>query len=167
MRLLSEESGDESLDQEVALSKAVDVMEQTMGTNPVTSKSKKEKHREYEHECREKLSTGEVQSKSEPANKPLESVQDADSNLFGVSDSPPGSGTKVDKKPIEEERMLSYHRKVTVLYELLSACLADRREDNKKCKRRRKGYDARHRVSLRLLATWLDVKWTKMVCILN
>ncbi|PNX69094.1 putative membrane protein, partial [Trifolium pratense] len=60
--------------------------------------------------------------------------------------------------------MLSDQRKVTVLYELISACLSDLRDDDKKCKRRRKGYDARHRVALRLLATWLDVKWTKMVC---
>ncbi|KAG6647105.1 hypothetical protein CIPAW_07G055900 [Carya illinoinensis] len=42
------------------------------------------------------------------------------------------------------------------------ACLADAREDNNKCSRRRKGYDARHRVALRLLATWLDIKWIKM-----
>lgn len=61
--------------------------------------------------------------------------------------------------------MLSNQRKVTVLYEILSACLADRREENKKCTRKRNGYDARHRVALRLLATWLDIKWTKMEAI--
>ncbi|KAB2089898.1 hypothetical protein ES319_A03G091900v1 [Gossypium barbadense] len=48
-------------------------------------------------------------------------------------------------------------RKLTVLYELLSSCVADYVTDGGS-----KGYDARHRVALRLLATWLNVKWTKM-----
>ncbi|KAG5145016.1 hypothetical protein JHK84_030559 [Glycine max] len=56
-------------------------------------------------------------------------------------------------------------RKVTVLYELLSACLSDLGENNKKFSRRRKGYDAQQRVTLRLLATWLDIKWAKMEAI--
>lgn len=168
MRLLSEESGDasfsQSLDQEAALSKAVDVMEQTMGGNPVASKSKKEKHWEYEHECREKLSAGaDVQSTYEAVNEPVQNSPGGDGESVAVSDATHVSGSKVDEKPIEEEKMLSYHRKVTILYELLSACLADKCEDDEKCTRKRKGYDARHRVALRLLATWLDVKWTKMV----
>ncbi|KAL8267661.1 hypothetical protein R6Q59_001459 [Mikania micrantha] len=70
------------------------------------------------------------------------------------------------KKLTEEMRMLSYGRKVTVLYELLSACLADKPEDNKsKSKRRGKGYDARHRSALRLLTTWFDIKWITMEAI--
>ncbi|CAK7334379.1 unnamed protein product [Dovyalis caffra] len=170
LRLLSEESGDasssQSLEQEVALSKGVDVMEQTMGADPVSSQSKKEKHKEYETQCREKLSTGsEVKSTSEVANEPLKPAKEKDGHYADVSDTNQDSGLKVDEKPIEEEKMLSYHRKVTVLYELLSACLADRREENKKCTRKRNGYDARHRAALRLLATWLDIKWTKMEAI--
>lgn len=57
------------------------------------------------------------------------------------------------------------YRKMAVLYMLLSACVADvnMAEDGVGSPRIRKGYDARHRVALRLLATWLDVKWIKMV----
>ncbi|KAL2542464.1 Protein of unknown function (DUF726) [Abeliophyllum distichum] len=33
---------------------------------------------------------------------------------------------------------------------------------DKKCTRQRKGYDARHRVALRLLAAWFNVKWIKL-----
>lgn len=170
MRLLSEESGDasssssQSSDQEFALSKAVDVMEETMGANPVSSQSKKEKHKEYETQCREKLSAGsEVKSTSEVENDSPKTAKDDHS--ADVSDAPRDSGHNVDEEPVEEERMLSNQRKVTVLYEILSACLADRREENKKCTRKRNGYDARHRVALRLLATWLDIKWTKMEAI--
>lgn len=170
MRLLSEESGDasssssQSSDQEVALSKAVDVMEETMGANPVSSQSKKEKHKEYETQCREKLSAGsEVKSTSVVENDSPKTAKDDHS--ADVSDAPRDSGHNVDEEPVEEEKMLSNQRKVTVLYEILSACLADRREENKKCTRKRNGYDARHRVALRLLATWLDIKWTKMEAI--
>lgn len=58
------------------------------------------------------------------------------------------------------------YRKMAVLYMLLSACVADvnMAEEGMGSPRIRKGYDARHRVALRLLATWLDVKWIKMVC---
>nr|XP_043632820.1 transmembrane and coiled-coil domain-containing protein 4-like [Erigeron canadensis] len=76
------------------------------------------------------------------------------------------SNSVVKEEVIEEVRMLSYGRKVTVLYELLSACLADIPEDNNsKSKRRGKGYDARHRAALRLLTTWFDIKWIKMEAI--
>ncbi|KAK3153035.1 hypothetical protein QOZ80_2BG0166790 [Eleusine coracana subsp. coracana] len=56
------------------------------------------------------------------------------------------------------------YRKMAVLYMLLSACVADvnMAEDGMGSPRVRKGYDARHRVALRLVATWLDVKWNKM-----
>ncbi|XP_034577585.1 uncharacterized protein [Setaria viridis] len=56
------------------------------------------------------------------------------------------------------------YRKMAVLYMLLSACVADvnMAEEGMGSPRVTKGYDARHRVALRLLATWLDVKWNKM-----
>ncbi|KAG8092254.1 hypothetical protein GUJ93_ZPchr0012g20371 [Zizania palustris] len=56
------------------------------------------------------------------------------------------------------------YRKMAVLYMLLSACVADvnMAEEGMGSPRIRKGYDSRHRVALRLLATWLDVKWIKM-----
>jgi hypothetical protein len=75
---------------------------------------------------------------------------DASNNDEG---SPSGDGSSKD------------YRKMAVLYMLLSACVADvnMAEDGTGSPRIRKGYDARHRVALRLLATWLDVKWIKMV----
>ncbi|KAL5557598.1 hypothetical protein UlMin_039834 [Ulmus minor] len=168
LRLLSEESDEgssQNSDQELALSRAVDAMSQSMEKNYESSISKKEKHREYEQECREKCSTAEVKSNMEAAGVNLETQHETDKNALGIRDGVDGSGFKVDEKPVEEVTMLSYQRKVTVLFELLSACLADRNEDNKKSKRKIKGYDARHRVALRLLATWLDVKWIKMEAI--
>ncbi|KAK6237372.1 hypothetical protein QUC31_002841 [Theobroma cacao] len=167
LRLLAEESEDgssERLDQEVALSKAVDTMTLGMETNSESSKVKKEKHREYEHEYREKYSTAEVPSNSEVANRQIETTQESNTYVHCGNDELHVLDGSLDEKPAEEVGMLSYQRKVTVLYELLSACLAaaDTREDNKRYTRRRKGYDARHRVALRLLATWFDVEWIKM-----
>ncbi|KAF6983733.1 hypothetical protein CFC21_001858 [Triticum aestivum] len=70
----------------------------------------------------------------------------------GSPSSPGGGGRSKD------------YRKMAVLYMLLSACVADVNmgEDGMGSPRIRKGYDARHRVALRLIATWLDVKWIKM-----
>nr|POE98346.1 transmembrane and coiled-coil domain-containing protein 4 [Quercus suber] len=124
LRLLAEESGENSSqreDQELALSTAVDVTARSMEEDSESSKSKREKLHEYEHECREKFSTAEVQSNLEAEDVHL--LQETDT------------------------------------------CLADTSDENKKCNRQRKGYDARHRVALRLLATWFDIKWTKMEAI--
>lgn len=174
MRLLSQESDDNSaesaqrLEQELALSKAVDAIVLEMEKNLQPSNSKRERINEYEHQCREKYSAPDVQSNPEKADVDvnLDNQKETDAApLINLEDPQQRSdNSKIDEKPIEEVLMLSDQRKVTVLYELLSACLSDLREDDKECKRRRNGYDARHRVALRLLATWLDVKWTKMVC---
>lgn len=170
MRLLSEESCDTSsdaMDKEMALVKGVDVMELSMETSPVISQSKKEKHCEYEHECREKHSTAKSESDSEVVDVSFENQLVTNCNVVKIEEMPSGSDSKLDEKPVEEVRMLSYQKKVIVLYELLSACLSDLPVDKKKSTRRRKGYDARHRVALRLLTTWFDINWTKMVCILD
>ncbi|KAL8166096.1 hypothetical protein V2J09_007595 [Rumex salicifolius] len=65
-------------------------------------------------------------------------------------------------KPIQEGVSVSYKIKVTVLYELLSACLLSNKEGDNSSSNLRNGYDSRHRVALRLLATWLNVEWIKM-----
>ncbi|KAJ6792936.1 putative transmembrane and coiled-coil domain-containing protein 4 [Iris pallida] len=67
-----------------------------------------------------------------------------------------------DEKTVMGDIVAEYQLKVAVLYELLSACVADAPQEDSKVSRCRKGYDARHRVALRLLATWLDVKWIQM-----
>ncbi|XP_061345628.1 uncharacterized protein LOC133291385 [Gastrolobium bilobum] len=169
LRLLSEEFGDDCSqrsDQELALSEAVDAMVLSLEKNSESSKSKRERFHEYEHQCREKFSTADVQPNSEKVDVDLETQEETKTPFFDCDDADQGSiDSKIDESQIEEVMMLSYQRKVTVLYELLSACLSDLAEKNKKYTRRRKGYDARHRVALRLLATWLDIKWTKMEAI--
>lgn len=120
---------------------------------------------EHLEKLMEKCSTADVKQKIEEVDSQLENLHRTGGNLVRVKDAV-ASTSDIREKTIGELTMLSYERKVTVLYELLTACLADKREEKKKCTRRRKGYDARHRVALRLLATWLDVKWMKMVCVL-
>ena len=75
------------------------------------------------------------------------------------------SGSACDRKSILGEVLVNYQRKVTLLFELLSVCVADTPEDSNEGPRLKKGYDARLRTALRLLAIWLDIKWIKMVCI--
>ncbi|KAJ1294857.1 hypothetical protein BS78_01G178600 [Paspalum vaginatum] len=76
---------------------------------------------------------------------------------------PESHGSDDDDDPAASTRTKDY-RKMAVLYMLLSACVADvnMADEGLGSPRIRKGYDARHRVALRLLATWLDVKWNKM-----
>ncbi|XP_057500776.1 uncharacterized protein LOC130784804 isoform X1 [Actinidia eriantha] len=165
LRLLSEESSDGSSDmkdKELALSKAVDVMAQSTETT-ADFESKTEKHREYEHECRQKC-YADMQSNSEGKNMHFETPGETNRNMISIEQATTQSGSQ-DENPLEEVMLPHYQRKVTVLYELLSACLADIPENNKKSKQRRKGYDARHRVALRLLTTWFDIKWNKMEAI--
>ncbi|KAM7251892.1 hypothetical protein ACFE04_023775 [Oxalis oulophora] len=170
LRLLAEDNEDvssECSELEIALSKAVDAMISNF-EDPASSNTKKKKHHEYEHECREKLSSDKVEANLEKASLSLEKTQDKaeDSELLlANNDAADGSVSNVEEKLPEEVTMLSYGRKVTVLYELLSACLADVPVDKKKSSKRRKGYDARHRVALRLLATWFDTKWTTVEAI--
>ncbi|KAL2240145.1 transmembrane and coiled-coil domain-containing protein 4-like [Sesamum indicum] len=170
LRLLSEESGnisEEIVDKELALAAAIDAMCLSMEKSPDDYKSKKEKQREYENACREKFAPPDKKLESEPreGNTPSDRRQEINAITSIVEEAPAESMKESAGKPLEEVTMLSYPRKLTVLYELLSACLADTPEDNKKFTRGRKGYDARHRVALRLLATWFDVKWKKMEAI--
>ncbi|KAL2333766.1 hypothetical protein Fmac_014979 [Flemingia macrophylla] len=167
LKLLSQELDDGSSqrsDQELALSSAVDGIELDMQRNLESHKYKREKLREYEHQCREKFSIDDFQPHSEKVDENFEVPKETDTSpLLECKEQQQASASlEIDKRPIEEVQMLSDQRKVTVLYELLSGCLSDLHED---IGRRRKGYDARHRVALRLLATWLDVKWTKMEAI--
>ncbi|KHN36057.1 Transmembrane and coiled-coil domain-containing protein 4 [Glycine soja] len=171
LRLLSEDFDDDDdssqrLDQELALSEAVDAMVHSLEKNSESLVSRREKLREYENQCREKFSTADVQPNSEKVDLQLETQEDTGTPFLDCEDSHQGSfDSNIDEIPTEEVMILSYPRKVTVLYELLSACLSDLGENNKKYSRRRKGYDARQRVTLRLLATWLDIKWAKMEAI--
>ncbi|KZV16767.1 transmembrane and coiled-coil domain-containing protein 4 [Dorcoceras hygrometricum] len=170
LRLLAEEreaASSDVCDRELALTNGVDAMSSSMETSPTDYESKKEKQWEYEQSCREKLSNPEKTPDMKSEEKDLlDNIQPETSVTTSIVEhSNLQSTPESNRKPLEDVEMLSYSRKVTVLYELLSACLADTPEDNKKSTRRRKGYDARHRVALRLLVTWLDVKWIKMEAI--
>lgn len=96
----------------------------------------------------------------------LKNEQEKDCKSPGTKEVSIPSNSDVVEKLNEDVKMVSTERKVTVLYELLSACLANTPEDdNNKSKKRGKGYDARHRAALRLLTTWFDIKWVKMEAI--
>ncbi|EOA30052.1 hypothetical protein CARUB_v10013157mg [Capsella rubella] len=150
-----DDDSSEMVEKETALAKAADAMVQNIRSSTVSVEAKMEKHVEYENECREKYSVPEAQSGA--------AVKENDSHGEDeVRDGGHNHGTVEHEKPVEEVALLSHERKINVLYELLSACLADKYEENEKCTKTRKGYDARHHVALRLLATWFDFQWIKM-----
>lgn len=171
-RLLSEEASDasaEMVEQEMALAKAADAMVHSIRSS-LSIDAKKEKHQEYENECREKYAVPEVKSKAVDKDKVKEesdAAAERESLEAGVVIRDGSNRPEVveDDRSVDEVTLLSYQRKINVLYELLSACLSDRYQEVKKCTRRRKGYDARHRVALRLLATWFNVEWIKVEAI--
>ncbi|KAL3844697.1 hypothetical protein ACJIZ3_002100 [Penstemon smallii] len=170
LRLLAEESGEvssEDTDKELALINGIDAISSRMEETHLDYESKKEKQREYEHACREKFPTPETKPEpnSEDKNITDYSQQEKNVDTSAVELDLKQSIRESDGKLLEEVTKFSYSRKVTVLYELLSACLAVPTEGYKKSVKRRKGYDARHRVALRLIATWFDVKWIKMEAI--
>ncbi|KAG7623083.1 hypothetical protein ISN44_As04g038070 [Arabidopsis suecica] len=173
-RLLSEEANDasaEMVEQEMALAKAADAMVHSIQCS-VSIDAKKEKHQEYENECREKYAVPEVKSKDVDLDKEKDKKEAAESAAregleagVVIIDGSHKPEVLENEKSVEEVTLLSHQRKINVLYELLSACLSDKHHEDKKCKRCRKGYDARHRVALRLLATWFNIEWIKVEAI--
>ena len=149
LRLIFEEDIEESSErseQQLALAKAVDTMAKSLEATS-WSVGIKEKYRENE-----KGNTKATESSSENLE-----LTKSKSLLVGRE------GELCGERSNAEDDQVKYQRKISVLYQLLSACVADTPQDSRKGSRNRKGYDARHRVALRLLATWLDVKWLQMV----
>ena len=149
----------------MALAKAADAMVHSIRSS-LSIDAKKEKHQEYENECLEKYAVPEVKSKAvEKDKEEPEAAAERESLEAGVviRDGSHNPDVVEDDKSVEDVILLSHQRKINVLYELLSACLSDKYQEVKKCTRRRKGYDARHRVALRLLATWFNIEWIKVV----
>uniref|UniRef100_A0A7N2KSJ9 Uncharacterized protein n=1 Tax=Quercus lobata TaxID=97700 RepID=A0A7N2KSJ9_QUELO len=164
LTLLSEASdgpSSEKSDKELALTKAVDAMVLSMESLP-PSNEENNGSREYEIKYHEKYSNFVTESISDVAGEPYENTQKTRSQTSSGEKASNESIGEACEKPVEEGTLISYQRKVTVLYMLLSACVAKNTEDEKRCSQLGKGYDARHRVALRLLATWLGVKWIKM-----
>ncbi|KAL7609238.1 hypothetical protein Lser_V15G12366 [Lactuca serriola] len=166
LRVLAEENdgsaSKEVSEQELALSKAVDAMVSNIETSPEHFEHKKEKHRLYAHEWREKFSVNESMAETK---EHLQKKEEKDCKSPRPEQVPTASNSEVQEKRFEEVGLIGNQRKVAVLYELLSACLADTPEDDKTTERPPKGYDARHRAALRLLTTWFELKWIKMEAI--
>lgn len=168
LKLLSEESdgtSSERISKELALTKAVDSMVLTMESS-IPSFEDSRGNNEYEIKCHETYPNVKTESVCNGAMESCETQQGTNPKMSTEEKVPSEPGSSISKQLMEEETLLTYQRKVTVLYKLLSACVAENTHVNKNCSRK-KGYDARHRVTLRLLATWLNVKWIKMVCLLK
>ncbi|XP_004500958.1 uncharacterized protein [Cicer arietinum] len=153
-KLLSEE-GDaistERLDKEAALANAIDATEAGMKKTADSScGGHEQKTRSKDDFCDIELKSSAVET------EPHDEIKESSALLPLEKQS---STAHDNEKPLEEAALISYQRKVTVLYTLLSACVADTAEVDSKS---RQGYDARHRVSLRLLAVWLGIKWNEM-----
>ncbi|KAG8073125.1 hypothetical protein GUJ93_ZPchr0006g42744 [Zizania palustris] len=142
LRIIFEEDDESSSDrsiQELALAKAVDVMVMSLGNDTEVDDTIKE---------------GDQDALPCSSGTDKSSVQSSPDDLLGVN------------KLCLDDIPANNHRKMALLFSLLSACVADKpvsqEEEDRKSSHFRKGYDARHRVALRLLSTWLDVKWVKM-----
>nr|XP_029123090.1 transmembrane and coiled-coil domain-containing protein 4 isoform X3 [Elaeis guineensis] len=168
LRIIFEEDDEKSserFEKELALAKAVDAMVMSLEASLTSAEESKEKDHKHERDSHKRSNSGTLYSASFGATrKPFDTSETKNSKgSFREEDSLVQFENVYDDKTMLEDNSVKYQQKVAVLYELLSACVADTPQDNKKTSRVRKGYDARHRVALRLLATWLDVKWIKMV----
>ncbi|XP_058098716.1 uncharacterized protein LOC131243395 isoform X2 [Magnolia sinica] len=165
LSILSEDNNgttSERDEQELAVMKAVDSMTMSLQDSAVSPATVREKHYEYERECREKTSTSKMQF-PEVADAPPETLNPTNSKTMSDTNEALNEPVRSsDDESMVEGILVKYQRKVMILFELLSACVADTPADEKKHSKVRKGYDARHRVALRLLATWFDVKWIQM-----
>ncbi|KAJ0026296.1 hypothetical protein Pint_09061 [Pistacia integerrima] len=160
LTLLSAESGgtSEITNKELALTKTVDAMVLSMESSAASLDGSG--NYEYENKCHEKYSI----NKPEPATDIKETIQGAIPKASTEEKAQSRSVIEISEQPPEEETVLTYQTKVAVLFELLSAFLVENTDFDKNCARR-KGYDARHRVALRLLSKWLNVKWIKVEAI--
>ncbi|XP_015933925.1 uncharacterized protein LOC107460110 [Arachis duranensis] len=163
LKLLSEEgdaASSERLAKEAALAKVLDITVESKETDADSSGAERGSH-ELKNGNQGDSSNATTESSAvvaQPRHETIESSvlvpQKKEASLALEND--------VFEEPLEEATHISYQRKVTVLYALLSACVADIAKDDKNCCRARQGYDARHRVALRLLALWLGVKSNEM-----
>ncbi|KAF2572908.1 hypothetical protein F2Q70_00001036 [Brassica cretica] len=106
IKLLSDNDGSgDMVEKETALAKAAEAMVQGIQQGSVSLEAKKEKHLEYENECREKYSLPEAQSGA--ADKETESHREDI-----AKDSGHNPDIVEDGKPVEEAALLSHERKI-------------------------------------------------------
>ncbi|KAJ6840385.1 transmembrane and coiled-coil domain-containing protein 4-like [Iris pallida] len=184
LRIISEEDSSSSskrLEQELVLTEAVDSMASKLEASSTPAKATEEKRHEYQNLTTLDMMHKSSEDKFQPA-KELEALTTL--NMMHKSSEDKFQPAKNFEVPVLRRKEQSdksnrvcnelsklrgipvkYQRKVTLLFELLSACLSVTPHDTGDRTPIRKGYDARHRTALRLLATWLDVKWIKMEAI--
>ncbi|KAI9113175.1 hypothetical protein K1719_015700 [Acacia pycnantha] len=160
LTLLSEEGDGASLDRlnkELALTKAIDAtavsMEGVHDSKEVEFKNLEDKARGQDIKASSSIVAVAKPHQAKENSALHESMETAPST---------GPENETFDQPIEDAKLISYQRKMTVLYTLVSACVADVAGVDKQCSQSRQGYDARHRVALRLLSTWLGVNWNEM-----
>lgn len=137
MTLLSEEGGESK--KEAELTKAVDASALSLNDTSTTHCSSGQKTGSQDDMC-DSMESSAMLSEKKKASGTLEIA--------------------TFEQSLEEATLIGYQKKVTVLYTLVAACVADTDKS-------RQGYDARHRVALRLLSVWLGVEWIEMVCVLG
>ncbi|XP_038974736.1 transmembrane and coiled-coil domain-containing protein 4-like [Phoenix dactylifera] len=157
-----EEACSERSNQEFALTEAVDYMVKDLQTSSASAEAVK-KHNKHKDKYHERITSDVMCRISEVTCKPYEIFEMTKlESLFSREEAHSQSNNEHGEKSFLEDILVKHQRKVVVLYELLSACVADIPQECKKPSQHRKGYDARHRVALQLLAKWLNVEWIKM-----
>lgn len=164
LRILSEEENEEKpssstgSNSETELAKAVDAMATSFKKTLLSPQENCESRRISNRQG------AQTNNFEHSMDRTTESSEVAKGGRWSISEglNPTSEDRSNQKGMMEEGKLITKQRKMAVLYELLAACVADIPEDEKKKSRLRRGYDARHRAALRLLATWLDITWLKV-----
>nr|CAD1821423.1 unnamed protein product [Ananas comosus var. bracteatus] len=171
------ETSSERSEEELALSKAIDSIVASLKTASGSTEVAKEEQSEHKDNSDKRFTSDMVHKISELTSSTSEIIGQLSDDrsmlsmsaemfdltkikvFFGQEAAINKSTVLLDNKSIIVDFPVSDQRKLGFLYELLSACVADIPDDDKKSSQHRKGYDARHRIALRILAGWLDVQW--------
>ncbi|WOL10070.1 transmembrane and coiled-coil domain-containing protein 4 isoform X1 [Canna indica] len=165
LRIIVEEDSESSSEKhelELALTKAVDAMSMSLEAAS-SSNTSQEKHNSHDQENHDKADLDTPYESSDRTSKSCETLERRNlkvpfnmEDLHNELDNPCSEASIIGDSPFYRQR------RVVLLYEILSACVADTPQEDIKTSKLRKGYDARHRVAVRLLATWLNVEWIKV-----
>ncbi|KAK4778460.1 hypothetical protein SAY86_005988 [Trapa natans] len=150
----------ERTDKELGLANTVDAMVLNIESSAIYPEDSRSC--DYEKECREKYATAMTDISSSELAEHSDNSQSSSADKPSDNKLTNNSGRRVAIEAVEEAAVLDRCRKLTIFYELLSACIANNCAENDERFPPRKGYDAQPRVSLRLLASWLGLKWIEM-----
>lgn len=138
----------ERSDEQLALANSVDVMVKNLESDSHSAGIQDKYHNKEKNPSEDVMPDGKTAENCLGNSEPVDSI-----SLLVAREEATQQG----------DAQVKHQQKVSILFELLSACVVDTSKRSSKASRKRQGYDARQRVALRLLATWLDVKWTQMV----